>query len=117
MLADIPGIVSGASGGTGLGLQFLDHIARARMLAYIIDLTDEGDPLATPEGELRAYDAGLLDRPRLLVGTKQDLDGDGALRSRLQQRHPDDEVVTVSAHDGTGLPDLRGALGRLARTA
>jgi GTP-binding protein len=117
VLADIPGIVSGASGGTGLGLQFLDHIARARMLAYVIDLTDDGDPLATLEGELRAYDAALLDRPRVLVGTKQDLDGDGALCRRLRQRHPDDEVVTVSAHDGSGLADLRGALGRLARAA
>ncbi|MCY4483881.1 MAG: Obg family GTPase CgtA [Spirochaetaceae bacterium] len=117
VLADIPGIVAGASGGTGLGLQFLDHIARARMLAYVIDLTGDGDPLATLEAELRAYDAALIDRPRVLVGTKQDLDGDGALRRRLRRRYPDDEVVTVSAHDGTGMDDLRGALGRLARAA
>ena len=117
VLADIPGIVAGASGGTGLGLQFLDHVARARMLAYVIDLTDAGDPLATLEAELRAYDAALLDRPRLLVGTKQDLDGDGSLRRRLLRRYEDDEVVTVSAHDGTGLSDLRGALGRLVRAA
>ena len=120
VLADIPGIVAGASGGTGLGLQFLDHIARARMLAYVIDLTGlagEGDPLPTLEAELRAYDAALVDRPRLLVGTKQDLDGDGVLRRRLLLRYPDDEAVTVSAHDGSGLSDLRSALGRLARAA
>ena len=117
VLADIPGIVAGASGGTGLGLQFLDHIARARMLAYVIDLTGDGEPLATLEAELRAYDAALIDRPRLLVGTKQDLDRDGTLRRRLPLRYPDDEVVTVSAHDGTGMSDLRGALGRLAHAA
>ena len=120
VLADIPGIVAGASGGTGLGLQFLDHIARARMLAYVIDLTGlagEGDPLPTLEAELRAYDAALVDRPRLLVGTKQDLDGDGVLRRRLLLRYPDEEAVTVSAHDGSGLSDLRSALGRLARAA
>ena len=117
VLADIPGIVAGASGGTGLGLQFLDHIARARMLAYVIDLTDNGEPVATLEVELRAYDRALLDRPRLLVGTKQDLDHDGALRSRLLRRHPAENVVTVSAHDGSGLSDLRSALGRLARAA
>ena len=117
VLADIPGIVAGASGGTGLGLQFLDHIARARMLAYVIDLTDDGDPIATLEAELRAYDASLIDRPRLLVGTKQDLDTDGRLRRRLRTRCPDDEMVAVSAHDGSGLSDLRSALGRLARAA
>ena len=117
VLADIPGIVAGASAGIGLGLQFLDHIARARMLAYIIDLTGAGDPLATLEAELRAYDTALLDRPRLLVGTKQDLDRDGALQRRLRLRYRDDEVVTVSAHDGSGLSDLRSALGRLARAA
>ena len=117
VLADIPGIVAGASGGTGLGLQFLDHIARARMLAYVIDLGGDGDPVATLETELRAYDATLMDRPRLLVGTKQDLDIDGALRRRLLLRYPDEEVVTVSAHDGSGISDLRRALGRLAHTA
>ena len=117
VLADIPGIVAGASGGTGLGLQFLDHIARARMLAYVIDLGDDGDPLATLEAELRAYDSALMDRPRLLVGTKQDLDVDGTLRRRLLLRYPDEEVVTVSAHDGSGMSDLRSALGRLARAA
>ncbi|MCE2543882.1 MAG: GTPase ObgE [Acidobacteria bacterium] len=117
VLADIPGIVAGASGGTGLGLQFLDHIARARMLAYVIDLTDDGDALATLEAELRAYDTSLIDRPRLLVGTKRDLDTDGRLRRRLRMRCPGDEMVAVSAHDGSGLPDLRSALGRLARAA
>ena len=117
VLADIPGIVAGASDGTGLGLQFLDHIARARMLAYIVDLADDADPVAVLAAELRAYDAALLERPRLLVGTKQDLDADGALRRRLVRRYPDDEVVTVSAHDGSGLSDLRDALARLARAA
>ena len=117
VLADIPGIVAGASGGTGLGLQFLDHIARARMLAYIVDLANDGDPVAVLAAELRAYDASLLERPRLLVGTKQDLDRDGTLCRRLLRRYPDDEVVTVSAHDGSGLSDLRSALGRLARAA
>ena len=66
---------------------------------------------------MRAYDATLMDRPRLLVGTKQDLDIDGALRRRLLLRYPDEEVVTVSAHDGSGMSDLRRALGRLAHAA
>ena len=117
VLADIPGIVAGASGGVGLGLRFLDHLARARMLAYVIDLTGAGDALATLTEELRCYDPALLERRRLVVGTKQDLDRDGALRHRLRRRYPHDEIVTVSAHEGSGMPELRTALGRLARAA
>ena len=117
VLADIPGILEGASTGAGLGLRFLDHIARARWLAFVIDLTGEGDPAAALERELRAYDPALAERPRLVVGTKQDLDGDGSLRARLRRRYPGEEVVTVSAHTGAGLSDLRAALSRLARAA
>lgn len=115
VLADIPGIVEGASRGVGLGLRFLDHVTRARMLAYVIDLTGADDPLAILGTELRSYDPELPGRRRIVVGTKQDLDGDGALRHRLRCRYPDEEIVTVSAHDGSGMPELRTALSRLAR--
>ena len=117
VLADIPGILEGAAGGAGLGLQFLDHITRARMLAFVIDLTGEGDPVAALERELRAYDPALAERPRLVVGTKLDLDQDGSLRARLRHRYQGEEMVTVSAHTGAGLPALRSALSRLARAA
>ena len=117
VLADIPGVVAGASRGVGLGLRFLDHLARAHMLAYVIDLTGAGDALATLAAELRSYDPGLLERRRIVVGTKQDLDSDGALRRRLRRRYPDEDVVTVSAHEGSGMPELRTALSRLARAA
>ena len=117
VLADIPGILEGAAAGAGLGLQFLDHVARARLLAFVIDLTAAGDAAAALERELRAYDPALAQRPRLVVGTKQDLDADGALRSALRRRYAGERVVTVSAHTGAGLAELRGALSRLARPA
>ena len=117
ILADIPGIPEGAAAGAGLGLQFLDHVARARLLAFVIDLTATGDAGAALERELRAYDPALAQRPRLVVGTKQDLDADGALRAALRRRYPGEQVVTVSAHTGAGLSDLRGALSRLAGAA
>ena len=117
VLVDIPGILEGASTGVGLGLQFLDHIARVRLLAFVIDLTGTGDPAAALEQELRAYDPALVERPRLMVGTKLDLDVDGALSTGLHHRYPGEQVVTVSAHTGAGMDDLRVALSRLARAA
>jgi len=78
VMADIPGLVEGAASGKGLGDRFLRHIERARVLVVLIDL----DPLAvhTPAeqlrillGELGDYQAELLQRPRLVVGSKQDL--------------------------------------------
>jgi GTP-binding protein len=84
VMADIPGLVEGAAVGKGLGDRFLRHIERARVLVVLIDL----DPLAvhTPAeqlrillGELGDYQAELLERPRLVVGSKQDLSpGDAA---------------------------------------
>ena len=118
VVADIPGILEGASTGVGLGLQFLDHLSRARMLAFVIDLTNQQrDPLAALALELGAYDPDLASRPRVVVGTKQDLDADGALCAQLRRQYPHEEVVTVSAHTGAGLSALRGALSRLARAA
>jgi GTP-binding protein len=78
VMADIPGLVEGAAAGKGLGDRFLRHIERARVLVVLIDL----DPLAvhTPAdqlrillGELGDYQAELLERPRIVVGSKQDL--------------------------------------------
>ncbi len=117
VLVDIPGILEGASTGVGLGLQFLDHIARVHLLAFVIDLTGTGDPAAALERELRAYDPALAQRPRLVVGTKRDLDPDGALSTGLRRRYDREQVVTVSAHTGAGMDDLRAALSRLARAA
>ena len=117
VLVDIPGILEGASTGVGLGLQFLDHIARVRLLAFVIDLTATGDPAAALEQELRAYNPALVERPRLVVGTKLDLDVDGALSTGLHHRYPREQVVIVSAHTGVGMDDLRTALSRLARAA
>jgi GTPase len=80
VMADIPGLVEGAASGKGLGDRFLRHIERARVLVVLIDL----DPLAvhTPAqqlrillGELGDYQAELLERPRIVVGSKQDLSG------------------------------------------
>ena len=79
VVADIPGLIEGASDGRGLGHRFLRHVERARVLLVLIDLgADAGRMPAEQErvllDELRRYDASLLDRPRLVVGSRSDLE-------------------------------------------
>jgi GTP-binding protein len=79
VLADVPGLIEGAHEGRGLGLEFLRHISRCRVLLYVVDLT--GDPasdLATVRAEIASYDPAILERRSLEVGTKIDLVRDDA---------------------------------------
>jgi GTP-binding protein len=79
VIADIPGLIEGAAEGTGLGIQFLKHLQRTRLLLHLVDLAPlapEDDPVAQVrqlEREMEKFDAGLLDKPRWLVFTKADL--------------------------------------------
>lgn len=79
VIADIPGIIEGAAEGVGLGVQFLKHVARTRLLLHMVDIAplDEGvDPveqIRTIENELKGYDPELLKRERWLVFNKLDL--------------------------------------------
>jgi GTP-binding protein len=77
VMADIPGIIEKAHQGAGLGLEFLRHVERTRVLLHLVDLSGlEGDPrdaFQVVSRELAAYGSGLDERPRLIVGTKLDL--------------------------------------------
>src|SRR5579864_7467186 len=79
VVADVPGLVDGASEGRGLGHRFLRHVERARVLVLLVDLgADAGRPPAEQErvllDELGRYEPQLLDRPRLIVGSRADLE-------------------------------------------
>src|SRR5437764_11706688 len=100
VMADIPGLIEGASEGRGLGHQFLRHIERARVLLVLVDLAaaDETPPEEQERvllRELGRYRPELLDRSRLVVGTKADVAHDS-----------DWEGLRISAVTGAGLPDL-----------
>jgi GTP-binding protein len=104
VVADIPGLIAGASEGRGLGHQFLRHIERARVLLVLLDLAPAdgrppGEQLAVLLEELGRYRPELLERPRLVVGTKLDV-------ARF-----DYDGLRVSAVSGVGIDEL---LGRLA---
>ncbi|HSP05872.1 MAG TPA: GTPase ObgE, partial [Acidobacteriota bacterium] len=77
IVADIPGLIEGASQGHGLGLQFLRHIERTRLLLHLVDISaeQEEEPVArltTIQKELKSYGRGLPDKPQILVATKLD---------------------------------------------
>jgi GTP-binding protein len=115
--ADIPGIIEGAAAGAGLGLQFLRHVERTRVLLHVVDASgangrDPAADLALVREEVRSYLPELLERPQLVAATKQDVAaGREALEaleraaSRLRL-----EVVPVSAVTGDGLPLLKRRL-------
>ena len=112
VVADIPGLVEGASEGKGLGHRFLRHIVRCRALVLVVDLAAE-DPatdLATLVAELEAYDPELARRPSIVVGTKTDLVDDAA--SAIAALGP--EAIPVSAMTGDGIEDLLDRVGLLA---
>jgi GTP-binding protein len=112
IVADVPGLIEGASEGVGLGHEFLAHLERARLLVHVIDAAD-GDPgerFETIDGELAAYGAGLDTLPQIVVLNKIDIARDAAFSI-------DDprvlRVVRTSAATGEGIEDLENALFEL----
>ena len=115
VVADIPGLIEGASTGRGLGHRFLRHIVRCRALVLVVDLAavDPQQDLATLRDELTAYDPELATRPSIVVGTKADLvDEPAEIADSL-----DDEALAISAMTGDGLDELLERLGLLSRNA
>lgn len=115
ILADIPGIIEGANEGAGLGLKFLKHISRTRALAFCIDLSDprRDEALDLLLHELEAYDGALVRKPRLVIGTKTDLDPDGAALEGLRRALPTERVIGLSNFDRSTWGPVLAALGSL----
>jgi GTPase len=120
VLADIPGLIEGASEGAGLGHEFLAHVERCRLLVHVLDLApmDGSAPEenhAAVEEELRRHGAGLAGLPRLLCLSKADLVPEQEARRAAagwERRMGALEVVVTSAVTGLGLDELRGAIFR-----
>jgi GTP-binding protein len=112
ILADIPGLIEGASEGAGMGIEFLRHIARTRSLAFVVDCSEEDAAHSVPMllNELGAFESELANKPRLIIANKIDLDADGSLLEAIVQAFPEDNVLGASAITGEGIREVAGAL-------
>ncbi|MEA2421981.1 MAG: GTPase, partial [Thermoleophilaceae bacterium] len=120
VVADIPGLIEGASDGAGLGHEFLAHVERTRLLVHVLDLAplDGSDPesnFAIVEEEIASYGAGLERLPRILALSKADLvtperaaEAVAEWGNRLGNGVR--EVIVTSAATGAGLEELRAAI-------
>lgn len=114
VVADIPGLIEGASEGKGLGHAFLRHIERTALIIHVVDLTggyeqrDVLEDVATIDAELAAHAAELADRPRILVGNKSDVAGTEQSSARLKEYAGEREIpyFAVSAVTGAGIDGL-----------
>ena len=118
VIADLPGLIAGAAQGAGLGIQFLKHVERCRVLLHMVDLSAfEGsarDDFETVERELGEFDAKLLERERLVVGTKLD-SAKEERREELAQiaRERGLRYFEISSATHAGIDALVGQLFRL----
>ena len=113
VMADIPGLIEGASEGVGLGHDFLRHIERTKVLVHVVDAasTEGRDPvedIKTIMNELKGYDESLLDRPQIIAANKIDAiyDEENDNIKRIREAFPDIKVFPISGVSGKGIPEL-----------
>ena len=114
LLADVPGLIEGASDNRGLGHRFLRHIERCSLLMFLIDIAavdtrDPAEDYATLVAELGAYDDALLAKPRVVVANKMDLPEAADNLVAFRERHAV-EIIPISCEEETGLTQLKEVL-------
>lgn len=123
VMADLPGIIKGASSGAGLGIQFLKHIERTRVIIHIVDMSgNEGrDPYEDYQAinhELETYKLNLLKRPQIIVANKMDLPGSSAnLKEFKEKLNADYEIIPISALTRENLDELLYKAADILKTA
>ena len=110
VMADLPGLIEGASKGVGLGHQFLRHAMRTKVLAHVIDMGSfEGrDPIEDYEAirhEIEAYSEKLKRKKEVVIANKMDLEGAEENLKKFKKKYPDIPVFKVSAINNIGLED------------
>ena len=123
-VADVPGLIPGASEGKGLGLEFLRHVERCAALVHVLDcgtLESDRDPVKDfeiIEAELAKYSADLSDRPRIIALNKVDLPDGKAMADMVESNFKERgyEVFQISAAARIGLQELLFAMARLVAT-
>jgi GTP-binding protein len=118
VVADIPGLIEGAHKGAGLGIKFLRHIERTRILVHLIDVIsiDLDDPLKvyyTINNELAMYSTGLAEKPQIVVLNKLDIPDADESANIFKSAVKDKKVLLISAINGTGIDELKSQIVKL----
>jgi GTPase len=117
VVADIPGLIEGAHIGTGLGLEFLRHVERTKMLVHLVDVSSTGrDPVEdflTITRELKLYKEELIEKPQIVVASKMDALDEPARVAQLRDFCAERglEVFEISAVTGLGIKEFVSAVG------
>lgn len=122
VVADIPGLIEGAHEGAGLGVQFLRHIERTRLLVHLVDVSDASgrpDPVEGYKviaGELGSFGHGLDDKPVIVVGSKADVANAEKLKKlQAMAKRRKLPFYLISAVTGAGINELKYAVGNQVR--
>lgn len=111
VIADLPGMIEGASEGIGLGTKFLKHASRTRILAHVIDMagTEGRDPVKDYEiirGEIVKYNDSLAAKREVIVANKMDMPNFAENLEKFKEKYPDKEIFPISALTHEGLEPL-----------
>ncbi|MCU1313511.1 MAG: GTP-binding protein Obg, partial [Acidobacteriaceae bacterium] len=124
VVADIPGLIEGASGGAGLGVQFLRHIERTRVLVHLVDVSDGSgrespvDDFKVIQTELKSFGHGLDEKPMLVVASKVDVANPEKLKKlQAMAKRRKLPFYAISAVSGTGVHALKYAIAAEVRQA
>ncbi|MGA1703100.1 MAG: GTPase, partial [Methylophilaceae bacterium] len=120
VIADVPGLIEGASDGIGLGDKFLKHLSRTKLLLHLIDGMSEisgGNPIKDAEiiiKELEKYDSKLYEKPRWIVLNKIDLnyDAEELIKKIKLKFNWNDKIFVISAVTGSGCKELVNAIAQ-----
>ena len=115
VIADIPGIIEGASQGAGLGIKFLKHISRTSVLLFMIDLSDPRYLKAFDLllDELEEFSPVLAGKKRLVIGTKLDVEGASENLEELRKELPGERVIGISTFSHIGMDELKTGISEL----
>lgn len=119
VMADLPGLIEGASEGVGLGIKFLKHAERTKVIAHVIDMSGtEYNPIESYEtiiNEIKKYDENMLKRPSIIIASKMDVENSKENLAKFQKKYPNLKIYPISSIYNEGIKELITDLNKLVK--